>query len=183
MTKLMKTLTFGVATAAVIAASASAHAFCPRGSDYGTYYKSYSHDYYGYKKHKTYGYTKYEAEDAVEDVDNEIDEDIDNEIDEDADEDVEKVSEISAESQIFEIAGKDDCDEDGCDTVTLRDLQGSEFEVADIEFDEALTDGISEEELAAFLANGATSVQGRVESEEDEDGETSYTIVVEKIYS
>ena len=170
MTKLMKTLTFGVATAAIIAASASAHAFCPRGSDYSghnSYYKSYSHDYYGHKSydHKTYGYTTYEDESDSDD------------------EEVEKIVKVSDESQVFEIADKEDCDEDGCDTVTLRDVDGAEFEVSDIEFDEALTEGVSEEELAAILSNEGTSVQGRVESEEDEDGETTYTIVVEKIYS
>jgi len=180
MSKLIKAITLGVATAAIVTASTSAFAFCPRGgyynsgyNSYNGYYKNqYSSDYYGYEKSHKNNYKSY---DDTADTDNTA-------VDETVVEKTKGVA-ISTKSRIFEITDKSECDEEGCDALTLRDADGSEIEVAGIEFDKGIIDGTSEEELSYHLSQNGSAIRGRLQEVEAKNGDTTYSVVVEKIYS
>ncbi len=184
MSKLMKSLTLGVAAAAIVVASSAANAYCPRGG--GGYYKSgYSNNYGGqykkyykkkyykksYYKKETYGYDKpeYEADDKDDEV---------------VEGDTDGPGEVAFDmgSRIFEISEKENCTEKGCDGLTLRDAEGVEIEISSVEYAEELYEGSSVEELNYHLGQNGSALRGRLQ-EIREDGEISYGFICEKIYS
>lgn len=192
MSKLMKSLTLGVAAAAVVVASSTAYAFCPRGD--GGYYKGgYSKTYYGgYTKHsyykKSYDKTDYDKPGYTKTKKGGIEKPADIDTDRGerdvVDGGIEGPGEVALdmESRIYEITGKDDCTIDECDGLTLRTADGVEIEVDGVEFVDGLYEGSSEEELTYHLAQNGSAVRGRLQEEIDE-GEISYSFICEKIYS
>ena len=246
MSKLMKSLTMGVAAAAIFVASTSAYAFCPRGGYYKTGYNGYYHGGYNkyYKGHKKYykkyykkyhnGYTKYDTDKPSEGPSDEranapsderanapantpsderantpsderanapsderanapsderanapADEPVnENEnVDGNDDETVVEAPGRTFPSTLFEITDKVDCDEDGCEGIVLRDADGNQINVTDIEYDENLVGQVSEEELNYQLSQNGHAVRGRLTESRDEEGDLSYSFVIERIYS
>jgi len=192
MSKFARTLTLGVAATIMIAASTASYAGgCPRGyngynnysganyyggnynDNYGGYYKQ---GYYkkGYYKNDNYkhNYKKSTAPSNDSDAEN----------DDDANAD-ETSAEVSTESQLFEIADKSQCKADNCTNLVLRDASGNEIEVSEIEYDDGLAEDTSASELSYHLSQNGSAVRGRLTPTGEEDGETTYSFVVEKIYS
>lgn len=194
MSKLMKSLTMGAAAAAILVASTSAYAFCPRGGYYKTGYNGYYHGGYNkyYKGHKKYykkyynkydnGYTKYDTDKPSEGpVDEPVNEN--ENVDENDDDTVVEAPGRTFPSTLFEITEKVDCDDDGCEELVLRDDQGNRINVTDIEYDENLVDQVSEEELNYQLSQNGHAVRGRLTESRDEEGDLTYSFVIERIYS
>ena len=197
MSKLMKSLTLGVAAAALVVATSTANAYCPRGGGYykggyskyyGGYYKKkyykkkyYKKKYYkkAYYKKPEYGYEKpHDKKDKVEDVAEGDTEGPEGRRDGPDDRDVADFS----ESRLFEIVEKERCDERGCESLTLRDPEGVEIEISGFEYADEMMGGTSEEELNYHLAQNGSALRGRLE-EVREDGEITYKFICEKIYS
>ena len=188
MSKLVKSLTLGVAASIMVAASTAAYAGgCPRGyngSNYygGNYYNgNYDGGYYkqGYYK-KNYYKNDYYKHDYKKSTAPSNNTDAENDDDDDADE---TAVEVSTESRIFEIADKSQCEADNCEGLVLRDAEGNEIEVSGIEYDDELAEESSASELAYHLSQNGSAVRGRIKPTGEEDGEKTYSFVVEKIYS
>lgn len=192
MSKLMKSLTLGVAAAAVVVASSTAYAFCPRGD--GGYYKGgYNNAYYGdYTKKNYYKKSYYKKDNDKQDYtkvekdgyEKPAEIDVDGRDRDVVEGDADRLGDVAIDmqSRIFEITDKGDCSIDECDGLTLRSADGLEIEVDGIEFVDGLYEGSSEEELTYHLAQNGNAVRGRLQEERDDD-EITYSFICEKIYS
>lgn len=184
MSKIAKTLTLGVAATIMIAASTASYAGgCPRGyngySGANYYGGNYDDNYGGYYKQGYYKNDNYKH-DYKKSTAPSNDTNAENNDDDDADE---TSAEVSTESQLFEIADKSQCKADNCTNLVLRDANGTEIEVSEIEYDDGLAEDTSASELSYHLSQNGSAVRGRLKPTGEEDGEKTYSFVVEKIYS
>jgi hypothetical protein len=170
----------GVAAAAIVVASSTAYAYCPRGG--GSYYKSsYGGHYKKYYKSKTYKNSYYKKDD---DYEKPVEYEADDEEDDVAEGDIDGPGEPPFEdvSGIFEITEKDNCSERGCDGLSLRGPDGAEYEVGGLEYVDEMYEGASLEELNYHLAQNGGAMRGRLEEVREEE-EITYKFICEKIYS